>query len=525
MVNNLNIAAIPLELRNRPNWVCYQLMERNGKQTKVPMSAKTYFPASSTDPSTWTTFEEAMKAAEINKWDGVGFCFEPPFVGVDLDDSVIDGKISDYATGIINALNSYTEISPSGTGIHVICKGNIPRGMKSCKKNADGTTSDDIEVYTQGRFFTMTGNTVDPHRIIRTADLGFLFADKEIKVNTERTTEDSWILRELNAVKPGEGETGRTPTYIRVIGSLKARGMKQDEVVAFLTPWSEQHGYGSERLAKLVSDQYKRYPPVEDRAVDVETDTDSFIEFLNDYQEVKWLIPGVLAENTINTFVGLSESRKSWLMLDLAVAFASRTPWLNKFECPQRKVLIVDQERPKAEMQRRLRALIRGRNISPQTLEGYLLKPLVGTTIRIDLPQSFAALCRKIEASRPEIILIDSFKAFQSKDICSNFDMQLVMERFKELRNKYGVTFGIIHHEVKSAYLRNREGHSVTMEHVAGAGPVVEVSEGVFIVQHNDSDTSMVHHVKNSYGQKLAPFMVKVADLEVDKSKISVRVA
>lgn len=523
MVNN--IAAIPLELRSKPNWVCYQLLERNGKQTKVPMSAKTYFPASSTDPSTWATFEEAMKAAEINKWDGVGFCFEPPFVGVDLDHSVVDGKISDYAQSIIEKLNSYTEISRSNEGIHVICKGNIPRGMKACKKNADGTTSDNIEVYTQGRFFVMTGNTVDPHRIIRTADLGFLFENRELATRAERVTEDSWILRDLNAVKPGQGESGRTPTYIRVIGSLKARRMKIDEVTSFLLPWAEKHKYDAQELRDLVVDQFKRYPPVEDRAVEVETDTDSFIEFLNDYQEVKWLIPGVIAENTINTFVGLSESRKSWLMLDLAVSFASGTPWLNKFECPQRKVLIVDQERPKAEMQRRLRALIQGRNISPQTLEGYLLKPLVGTTIRIDLPQSFAALCRKIEASRPEVILIDSFKAFQSKDICSNYDMQLVMERFKELRNKYGITFGVIHHENKMGYARNREGHAVTMEHVAGAGPIVEVCEGVFVVQNNDADSSFLHHVKNSYGTKLAPTLVKVKDLKDDKSEIKVEAA
>lgn len=506
MVNN--IAAIPLELRNKPQWVCHK--------NKIPMNPHTYLAASSTDSSTWGTFDQAIKAAEVNGFDGVGFVFAAPYVGVDMDHCIENGEINEFARNVIEKCNSYTEISPSGEGIHIIVKGSIPRAFKS----------KGIEVYDQGRYFTVTATTVDPYRVIRTADLGFLFSEQTAKVRQDRATEDSWILRELNAIKKGEGETGRTPTFCRVIGSLKARGMKPDEVVAFLSPWSEKHEYGSERLAALVSDQFRRYPPLaETEPGRVDTEDDSVTSFLNDYQEVKWLIPGILADNTINLFVGLSESRKSWLLLDLAISFAAGVSWLNKFQCPKRKVLLIDQERPKAEMQRRLRALIKGRGLSPNSLEGYLLKPLVGTTIRIDLPQSFAALCKRIEASRPDVLLIDSFKAFQSKDIVSNYDMQMVMEKFKELRNKYGLTIGVIHHENKMGYSRNREGHAVTMEHVAGAGPVVEVAEGVFVVQNNDVETSMVHHVKNSYGTKVAPFMVRVKDTLVDKSAITVEAA
>ena len=80
---------IPSELKERPQWVCWRYIERDGKPTKCPFNARTGEMASSTDPSTWSTFDEAIAAwRQDPRHEGIGFVFaaDDPFCGVDLDE-------------------------------------------------------------------------------------------------------------------------------------------------------------------------------------------------------------------------------------------------------------------------------------------------------------------------------------------------------------------------------------------------------------------------------------------------------
>ena len=87
---------------------------------------------------------------------GVGFVFSESdsFVGIDIDNciSADNGDIEQHAKEIIDQLDSYTEISPSGKGVHVIAKGKLPDGWR---KNGN------VEIYDTGRYFTITGNLLD----------------------------------------------------------------------------------------------------------------------------------------------------------------------------------------------------------------------------------------------------------------------------------------------------------------------------------------------------------------------------
>lgn len=146
--------GISRELRARPQWVLWRLEERDGKPTKVPYSPHGGR-ASSADLMTWGTFEEAFEAYEAGDYAGVGFvfCSADPFTGVDLDDcrDPETGELEPWAAEIVTALNSYTELSPSGTGVHIICKARIPRGGRRGR----------VEMYAQDRFFTITGHTIN----------------------------------------------------------------------------------------------------------------------------------------------------------------------------------------------------------------------------------------------------------------------------------------------------------------------------------------------------------------------------
>ncbi len=141
---------IPEELRSRPQWVAWKLEERDGKFTKVPHIAGGVGKASSTDSSTWRTFEEAVQALNTGRRDGVGFVFSSgdPYAGIDLDKcrDPETGDLEEWAAEIVADLGGYTEVSPSGTGVHIIVRGKAPN-----KKRGK------VEAYSSERYFTMTG--------------------------------------------------------------------------------------------------------------------------------------------------------------------------------------------------------------------------------------------------------------------------------------------------------------------------------------------------------------------------------
>lgn len=145
---------IPAELRRLARWVVFRFEERakeNGETetTKVP-----YQPngrkAQSTNPGTWVTFEEAMRASGF---DGIGFVLGDGITGIDLDHCVTDGVIEEWAQVIIDSFASYTEYSVSGTGIHILIRGQVPDGLKGRRKGA-------IECYSEGRYFTVSARPV-----------------------------------------------------------------------------------------------------------------------------------------------------------------------------------------------------------------------------------------------------------------------------------------------------------------------------------------------------------------------------
>jgi putative DNA primase/helicase len=151
---------IPAELRELNQWVVWRREERDGKTTKVPYDAKTGSRASSTDPTAWTTIEQAAGVAELGA-DGVGFVFtdDDPYCGVDLDDcrDPATGEIHPAAYRIIRDLESYAEVSPSGAGVHVIVRASLNGGRNRTSKTEWGGC---YEMYDRARYLTVTGDVL-----------------------------------------------------------------------------------------------------------------------------------------------------------------------------------------------------------------------------------------------------------------------------------------------------------------------------------------------------------------------------
>jgi len=150
----VQVDGIPSELKALPQWVCWRWEERGDNWTKPPFQPSGVY-AASTDSTTWSTFEDVRAAYRNGGFAGIGFVLAKGdgIIGIDLDHCVDPqtGEIESWAWEIVNEMNSYTERSPSGTGLRILARGKLP---------GTGHKRGNIEVYDRGRYLTVTGQVV-----------------------------------------------------------------------------------------------------------------------------------------------------------------------------------------------------------------------------------------------------------------------------------------------------------------------------------------------------------------------------
>lgn len=388
-------------------------------------------------------------------------------------------------------------------------------------------------------------------------------------------------------------EGNRNQSFTSLAGGLRARGYTTDVIFELLRPKAREVNFPESELM-AVCQSIGRYdaPKLEGQGESVEA-------FLADRQDVKWICEPFIAEQSIGFIAGLPESRKSWILIDLAVACASggESLWLNRFPIstpqpmpsgkqaltqvptqPERlensplklprtstsplrepaalndkepqtafgqqevlrpqvsigqplftgeafrgghRVLLIDQERSKAETQRRLRAVIAGRGLRVSDIKDNLFVRS-STSTRIDNQTSYESLRKEMSELRPTLVLVDSLATFHQKNESSRMEIQQVLERIKEMRNEFKCSFVFVHHETKAAYAGHREGQPSSYLDMAGNVAIPAAAEFCMNVQKRDEDSSWCHHTKSTQGMKIAPFVVTVKDVGGDSNKIRV---
>jgi P4 family phage/plasmid primase-like protien len=150
---------IPLDLKTIPRFLLWKYTlvgdAEHQKWSKLPVQP-TGKAASSTNPATWTDFLTAQKAYENGNFDGIGFVFtgDDNLVGVDIDDcrDPDTGNLSDFARKIVDNVQGYCEVSPSGTGVKIFTRADLHA--------AHVDHSIGLEVYPKSRYFTITGHHI-----------------------------------------------------------------------------------------------------------------------------------------------------------------------------------------------------------------------------------------------------------------------------------------------------------------------------------------------------------------------------
>lgn len=164
------LECVPTELKACSQWVVWRLVRRQDRWAKVPFDPATLRPARTNDASTWGPFDRALARYGAGEADGIGFVFskDDPYAGIDLDNcrDPVSGDIAPWASDVLERVRSYTEVSPSGTGVKIVVRGKLPCAGTGRRRRVRDVPAQDcrtpeIEAYHYGRYFALTGIRVD----------------------------------------------------------------------------------------------------------------------------------------------------------------------------------------------------------------------------------------------------------------------------------------------------------------------------------------------------------------------------
>lgn len=451
---------IPSEMREYNQWVCWRFEDRGGdKPTKVPVNPRTGYPASVTSAADWASFNEACAFANAPgaSVKGIGFVFTDadPFAGIDLDgDGDVERRIAD-------AFASYQEVSPSGRGLHIIVRGNVPEGRRRGS----------VELYSRARYFTMTGN-IRAGASVTIADCGPLLntlweemrpasADVDASAHYAVATEDDAAIfnRAADAANGGK--------FMRLWGgdgsdlSGDVSGSAIDQALVNILAFFTKDPAQIERLW-LASPQGQREKTQTrpdyrtatiNRAFDRESPQQDFgwlrdkLKGVVDHAKVSdhasvatmppdtlpvlnasefagrtpavrpWHVPDMVPGRTVTLFSGDGGTGKSLAALQLAVATVAGRAWLGAM-VRQGACLFVTAEDDVDEVHRRLVDIGQGGGIGPDQLQRLAISSLAGRDALLAVPDGrsgvlkptglLAALRGYVEAHRPALIVLDT---------------------------------------------------------------------------------------------------------------------
>lgn len=506
---------IPEELKALNQWVLWKYETRDGKKTKVPYRA-TGQRAESNNPSTWMTYPDAI--ANLVHFDGIGIMFGNGLSGIDLDHHLADGgKPDDFAGPIVKELNSYTEITPSGCGLHVLLWGFLPpTGRHSQAKG--------VEMYDAGRFFTVTGWHLEgtPKTVERRQAEIFrvhrgIFGDPEPQTAPREPKpnklEDQDLVELATAAKNGAKFLSLWNGSIQDHPSHSEADLALCSLLAFWTggdlarmdrlfrqsglmrsQWDKRHrsdgaSYGEMTMQKALENTTEFYhppapaaaeppepytppPPEEDGFLippDIPTaeivnqmpgtaasgrfQTFDALDALEFDEPENQLVDGLLQIPSVNALAGAAGIGKSLTILDLSVCVALGTTWLD-YKTQQVKCLVIDEESGTKRLKRRLGRVIRGH------FAENALKPGDFTCMSLPLlnlkdPREAILLQAKIEELGAKLIVIDALiDVAGGAEENKAEEMHSIFQRLRKIAEECECCFIVLHHVSKLGDVR-----------------------------------------------------------------------
>jgi putative DNA primase/helicase len=565
-------AAVPAELRERPQWVVWRVESRDGKPTKVPYQARRpSAKAAANAPDTWGAFSEAVLAARRDRSiAGVGFVFTQGggYVGVDLDKCrhAQTGALEPWAADVVAALDSYTEVSPSGTGVHVLVRGSLPAG---------GNRKGRVEMYGEGRYFTVTGAPLDgaPLGIAeRTPQLAAVHAQHigtpALFTGAEpadaQPTDPAAPQRAAGPVAPlPPSDADLVDRALRAKNGDKLRTLYQwgdaagydgDQssadlalvsILAFWTQdpaqldrlfrssalmrakWDERRGthtYGERTIATALASvtSTASAPALARSAAPVSVTSASAsaspepsepegfpdpVRLLDapPPEPVTWLIDDLWTAGDIGLLVAPDGVMKTTLALHIACAVAGGRPAFGRFPTRHRPVLFISEEDPQSVLVNRAEAMVRGQGWDRTAVLGNL-HVLAMTGIDLIDPAWAAHVLAAITRLDVGLVILDPLAEIASGDENSNSERRPLMKACRRFTQPTGAAVMLVHHFGKAG--GGADGERPKRERIRGATGVSSASRCTYTLEPRDGEVQ-IECLKLSRGAKPAPFIVR----------------
>lgn len=461
----------------------------------------------------WQQYQQRLSTqTELKEW----------FMTSQNNIGICTGALSNLSVLDVDELKTLPQLQTSSS-ITVITKHGKHLYFKySNERNSQSKIADAIDVRGEGGFVVAPPSVVDGHRyrflspvitpmLLRPFPRELLNEPTTISTGTYIKKPADWISNDLLTL--GKGEP-RNVVLRRVIGAMHRARFSSDTILLFLSPHADRVGFALDRLEKLISEGMKyENGHKESDALHPSGDKDETLEaFMQGEEETKWIIKPVVADPSITFMAGLPESLKSWLLLDMSIECARGGEWLG-LKAKKCRVLFIDQERFRDEIKGRVRKLLKGKGLTIQDVKDNLIIKS-GTTYRLDIPESFEVLKRKLQMIRPNVLILDSFVTFHFCSENDRTEVQKVLEKVKELRTEFGCAVIFVDHEGKSVLNPENRGETPTAFSIVGSVGKPAAAEIVLTVRKETANSVIVYHTKSTMAPAMPPIAVKVIDTE-----------
>lgn len=392
----MNFQTIPDVLKNNALWCVWKWHKEDGK---IPFSPVTGCPAQTNIENTFSNFDNAARAYQDGTYDGLGMGIFHGFSAIDIDHCINDGQLSEMAQDIIALMGSYTEISPSGTGIRIVFT--ISDFSYDKTSYYINNRKNGLEVYVSGatnKFVTITGNARNNYAVVDGSSALPVVLDKYMRRPTKAQTtlvkppvpqsnidyleiglkRDSKLIAYWNGNRPLESESENdmgfmskllywtngdvdaairafmsSPYVIQKDDAHKKKLERKDYLPSMINSISLSSTAATDS-AQWKSERQALKPPTVMSAQDLKK---------AQLPPVRYLVADILPEGT-SLLSAASKIGKSWFVLDMGMKIATGSPFMNK-QTTQVGVLYFALEDSWSRLQKRMNKLL-GNDDAPE---------------------------------------------------------------------------------------------------------------------------------------------------------------
>ena len=317
----------------------------------------------------------------------------------------------------------------------------------------------------------------------------------------------------FNEVKDGVSEN-RHKAMTKLTSFYMSRGLPEEDVVTLMTLWNQKctpPKDETEFLRKLnqflenwrPGGKYKSNFKQVVKAFAVQ-DSKAFAAS-TDESDIKWLVEGVIPEETITCLHAYGGLGKSWFALDLAIEVGRGGGlWINHFPTSGGRVLYIDEELHPKLLKKRYLQLLQGKNLTPEEVD---INFLSLQHFKLDIPESIQAMKGIILETKPDLIVLDPFVSLHSLNENSTQDMAGLRGVMKDLITSCNVALFIVDHESKPS-----QTLQTAAQRQRGSGEKDALAD-VKIALTKDMDGQLiVEHSKTRWGTAFPTFKAKMVD-------------